>query len=113
LIIPITIIEFKLYSRANLFLKASWKSVLESILPESKISKGSAGSQFPRSELRRITKPNTDPSGGVTTTAGRASQDTQSATSDSLNINSTSKNIITGGTLEPINTNFQKAIINS
>jgi hypothetical protein len=90
--------QFELYSRASLSSKTSWKSVLESILPESKISKGSAGSQFPGSELRRITKPNTDPSGGVTTTAGRASQDTQSATSDSLNINSTSKNIITGDT---------------
>jgi hypothetical protein len=88
----------EVYSRASLSANTSWKSTLESILPDSNISKGSAGSQFPGSELRRITNPNTDPSEGVTTTAGRASQDTQSATSDSLNINSTSKPIITGAT---------------
>ncbi len=88
----------EVYSRASLSANTSWKSTLESIVPDSNISKGSAGSQFPGSELRRITNPNTDPSEGVTTTAGRASQDTQSATSDSLNINSTSKPIIPGAT---------------
>ena len=88
----------KVYSAASLSANPSWKSALESILPDSKISKGEAGSQSPLSAARRITNPSKRPSGGDTTTAGRPSQDTQSSTSDSLNINSTSKPIITGAT---------------
>lgn len=88
----------KVYSTASLSANPSWKSALESILPDSNISKGSAGSQSPLSAARRITNPSKRPSGGDTTTAGRPSQDTQSSTSDSLNINSTSKPIIPGAT---------------
>ena len=88
----------KVYSTASLSANPSWKSALESILPDSNISKGSAGSQSPLSAARRITNPSKRPSGGDTTTAGRPSQETQSSTSDSLNINSTSKPIIPGAT---------------
>lgn len=88
----------RLYSSASLSAKTSWKDALESILPDSKISKGEAGSQDPGSAVRRIINPKKRPSGGDTTTAGRPSQDTQSTTSESLNINSTSKPIIPGAT---------------
>lgn len=88
----------KVYSTASLSANPSWKSALESILPDSNISKGSAGSQSPLSAARRITNPSKRPSGGDTTTAGRPSQDTQSSTSESLNINSTSKPIIPNAT---------------
>lgn len=90
--------QFKLYSRANHFSKTSWKTALDRVLPESITSRGETGTQLPGRSGSSIVNANKDPSGGPTTTAGKPSQLNQSTTSSSLNINSTSKNIITGDT---------------